>query len=186
MANSPVCSIPNCGKPAARRGWCNAHYLRNYRHGTPLTGGTRHGDPMRFYTEAILTYGGDECLLWPHATDKAGYPRMRVNGRSQYVTRLLCEELYGPAPTPKHEAAHTCGRGSDGCVTKRHLEWKTRAENEGAKIEHGTSNRGARNGRAKLSDTEMVEIRALKGIKTRREIAALYGIHFTHVTRVQR
>ncbi|MDB5612048.1 MAG: hypothetical protein JWP25_8948 [Bradyrhizobium sp.] len=40
MADSPICSIPNCGKPALNiRGYCNAHYIRWRRHGDPLGGG---------------------------------------------------------------------------------------------------------------------------------------------------
>lgn len=32
MANSRVCSIPNCGKPVAnRRGWCANHYRREWK-----------------------------------------------------------------------------------------------------------------------------------------------------------
>lgn len=30
------CSIPECEKPARRRGWCHMHYTRWWRHGDPL------------------------------------------------------------------------------------------------------------------------------------------------------
>ncbi|CAO0835154.1 HNH endonuclease OS=Streptomyces microflavus OX=1919 GN=Smic_80730 PE=4 SV=1 [Streptomyces microflavus] len=43
------------------------------------------------------------------------------------------------------------------------LRWGSRSENEGDKVQHGTSNRGAGNGWAKLSDDDVREIRRLIG-----------------------
>lgn len=39
-----VCSIANCGKPAAKRGYCNAHYLKLIRYGNPLGGSWSWGE----------------------------------------------------------------------------------------------------------------------------------------------
>lgn len=38
MASSRLCAIPECGKAAEKRGWCNGHYIRWRRHGDPLAG----------------------------------------------------------------------------------------------------------------------------------------------------
>lgn len=35
-----ICAVAECASEAAKRGWCNAHYLRWRRHGDPLAGGT--------------------------------------------------------------------------------------------------------------------------------------------------
>lgn len=35
----PICSIEECSRPTAVRGWCVAHYSRWQRHGDPLVGG---------------------------------------------------------------------------------------------------------------------------------------------------
>lgn len=34
-----ICSIPDCSRKHASRGWCGAHYERWKRHGDPLSGG---------------------------------------------------------------------------------------------------------------------------------------------------
>jgi hypothetical protein len=34
--SEPTCSIDDCTVPARRRGWCNRHYQRWYKHGDPL------------------------------------------------------------------------------------------------------------------------------------------------------
>lgn len=36
MANSPICSVPGCGKQHLARGWCTQHYQRWRKYGDPL------------------------------------------------------------------------------------------------------------------------------------------------------
>lgn len=36
MATDRICSIPECGNPHSKRGYCNTHFLRWKRHGDPL------------------------------------------------------------------------------------------------------------------------------------------------------
>jgi len=84
---------------------------------------------------------GYECLIWPYAkTNKGygvGYGRTKINGRKQIVSRIICEAVRGAPPTPRHEAAHSCGNGHLGCCTKRHLFWKTPEENWEDRRRHG-------------------------------------------------
>jgi hypothetical protein len=125
MANSRLCSIPNCGKPHYGRSFCHAHYQRFKRQGDPLGGGTTaHGEAIRYFNDVVLPYDGDECLMWPYAKGSRGYGIVCIDGIKRIIGRLLCAECNGPPPTPKHEAAHSCGKGKEGCVTKRHLSWK--------------------------------------------------------------
>lgn len=184
MALSPICSIPDCGKPAWNvRGWCNAHYHRWLDHGDPLGGGRSHapkGELLRFYREVVLPYEGDECLIWPYTRTGKGYAKIG----DEYVHRLLCEERHGPPPTPGHQSAHSCGKGMSGCVTKHHLDWKTPSANQMDRVEHGTSNRGEHCGSAKLKEEQVREIRALRGEKTRRELGAIYSVNPATITSI--
>ncbi len=145
-----ICSIENCGKPHLSRGWCGSHYWRWHKHGDPLSGRIDNGEAGRYFREVVLVYDGTDCLLWPYSCNDSGYGRMQFDGRVQIVSRLACEEEHGPAPTPKHDAAHSCGKGHLACVAKRHMSWKTRAENMADKIVHGTSSRGIKSGAAKI------------------------------------
>ena len=171
-----ICSIEGCGKLAGRRTWCDTHYRRWLAHGDPLkTVKTPNGEKARFYRDVVLAYEGDECLTWPYSTGN-GYGYMRLNGRHVSVTRSICEEVHGPAPTPNHEAAHSCGKGHLACVTKRHLFWKTPVENNEDKIEHGTHNRGERHPFSKITEAEAREILGLKGQMSQGKIAKKFGI----------
>lgn len=148
----PICSVPDCGKPSLARGWCSAHWHRHRRLGDPLGGGKMRapvGEPLRYLREVVLAFDGDECLIWPYARTSSGYGNLGIEDGNAVVSRLVCERVYGPPPTPDHEAAHSCGRGHEGCVTQNHLSWKTATENQADRVAHGTVNSGQRNGRWK-------------------------------------
>ena len=150
MAEPRLCSIPGCGKPRLARGWCSAHWHRWRRNGDPHVGGKMRasvGEPLRYLRETVLEYEGDDCLIWPYAKTSSGYGNVYMDDRNHVVSRLVCEATHGPAPSAEHEAAHLCGKGHDGCVTKGHLVWKTPTENQADKAVHGTDNAGPRNGR---------------------------------------
>lgn len=177
-----TCSIDGCGRSSRRRGWCNKHYGRWRRHGDPLAGGTIQGAPMQWLRDH-LDYTGDECLIWPFSRT-CGYGNLYIDGKSALISRLMCEHRHGPPPTPKHEAAHSCGRGPLGCVNGSHLRWATPKENNADKLIHGTHNRGDRNGTAKLTDADVLAIRSITGI-SQEEIARRYGISQVHVSRIK-
>ena len=148
--------------------------MRFRRHGDPLGGGRRRGEPLAFLETTVVSFGGDECLIWPFATGSDGYGRVWRNGKMCLVHRLVCEREHGPPPTPKHHAAHLCGKGHLGCVNRTHLEWKTPEENCADRLAHGTSARGERHGRSKLTEAQVLEIRA--STMPPRELAKEYGI----------
>jgi hypothetical protein len=185
VANSRICSVDGCDKPAHGRGWCKAHYLRWRRRGDPSAGRTAVGEPERFYREVVRPYDGKECLPWPFAQTK-GAAIVIIDGNRHYVARLICEHVHGPAPTPEHEAAHSCGNGHLRCVAKGHLSWKTKAANEADKLIHGTHNRGERHPLRKLTEDEVRQIRALKGNLLQREIAEKFGISREQVSGIHR
>jgi hypothetical protein len=178
MAGPRICTIPNCGKKRFGHGLCSAHYYRWRTHGDPLGGGTPYGEPMRYFLNEVLSYEGDECLIWPYARNGAGYGHMLVDGRTQLISRLVCTAEFGPAP-PQHEAAHSCGKGHEGCVNPKHLRWATPVGNAADRLTHGTQVR-------KLSSAQVDEIRALKGVVSQTKLASRFGVNQTTVSRIHR
>lgn len=179
MATTPICSVENCDKPAAsgRRGYCSAHYKRWYRYGDPTTQKKiPNGEAVRFLEEVVFEYEGSGCLTWPYSRTTAGYGRLLYKGKYHHASRLACEVENGPAPTDRHEAAHSCGKGHLGCVARKHMRWATPTENQADKLKHGTMTRGEKHGNAKLTEEDVHEIRAMKGKLYQREIAEIYGV----------
>lgn len=182
-----ACSVNGCNRNShcqarGRLGYCGTHYNRFRKYGDPLkikTAAT--GELLRFYNEDVQAYEGESCLIWPYTKDGNGYGRMYIDGKAVSVSRFLCRDINGEPPTEKHQAAHLCGNGHLGCVTKRHLVWKTVAENHADKVKHGTHNRGERCPVSKLTESDVVGIRALRGIEKLDEIASRYGITKSNV-----
>lgn len=124
-------------------------------------------------------YRGDDCLLWPFSRHSNGYGNFGRQGQQYYAHRFMCELVHGAPPTPKHHAAHSCGRGDQGCVHPRHVFWKTPGENQLDREDHGTKNTGPR---GKITVEQKREIIALRGQLTQAEIAELYGITRSRVS----
>lgn len=182
-----LCSIPGCGNPHDAQGWCRVHYGRWRMHGDPLASVrilSSAGEGVAFLENTAFIYEGDECLLWPFGRDGNGRAQLHYEGRMRKAHRVVCERTHGAPPTPKHHAAHLCGNGHLGCVAKRHLAWKTPAENVADKLVHGTHNRGERHNQAKLTTEQVKDIR--EGNETLSETASKYGISIGHVSSIRR
>lgn len=89
------------------------------------------------------------------------YLRQEVSlgtGDRRKVATIVCETFHGPRPSG-YEVSHLNGDSLDNRA--ENVAWKTRAENERDKVAHGTSNRGARQHQAKLTDEDVREIRRM-------------------------
>ena len=126
---------------------------------------------------ANADYQGDECLIWPFYRNPNGYGQFGHLGKMCWAHRYMCELINGPAPSHKHESAHSCANGHGGCVHPKHLSWKTRSGNLLDCTEHGTHPRNVYGLNGRLSQEQVQEIRELKGKKTQAEIAVMFGVH---------
>lgn len=126
------------------------------------------------WLEEHVTYRKPECLIWPFSTVR-GYGSLSHNAKRLYAHRVMCEMVNGPAPSPKHLAAHWCGRGDLGCVHPMHIQWKLPAENQEDRKLHGTAYRGRLTYNA-ITREQRDQILELAKSKTHDEIAPLFGI----------
>lgn len=125
---------------------------------------------------AHVGYQDDWCLMWPFGSKLHGYGQMSHLGVRYYAHRLMCELAHGAPPSPLHEAAHSCGRGHEGCVNPQHLSWKTKSENLLDCRQHGTQVRSKFGIGGRLNAEIAQQIRELKGVKLQREIAEQFNV----------
>lgn len=126
-----------------------------------------------------------ECILKPNSL--SGYPTLGLsaNGRSKTyrVHRLVLLAFVGPCP-PGHEACHEDNDRENARLSN--LRWDTRVSNMADRIKHGTSNRGARNARIKLTEADVHEIRRrLKAGENRTSISASFGVKPNAVSKIK-
>lgn len=128
------------------------------------------------WLRAHVEHQGDDCLIWPFSRNPvSGYGYFSYNGEGpRRAHRFMCELAHGAPPTPAHEAAHSCGKGHEGCIHPCHLSWKTHAENQRDRARHGTAKRESRRGRWKLTPEQVAEIRSSSDSVT--VLAARYSV----------
>lgn len=179
------CAVDGCDKPIRSLGFCSAHYRRLWRHGSPTAGQTGKGAPKRFLRSLVGTESAD-CIAWPYAIDKTGYGMVSHEGRMQTAARVVCIMVNGPPPTPRHEAAHNCGKGNEGCVNPRHLRWATHQENQADRLDHGTDNRGdKKRSFTKLDEEKVRTIRAMAvSGSSHGELSELYGVSKSNISAI--
>lgn len=169
------CSVAGCvSKGRVRKGLCDSHYWRVKQYGTPFGGRAIRGEAER-YIRSQVDYQGDDCLIWPYARISAGYGTLTVDGKLQYAHRFMCTLVNGPPEDNANQARHTCGKGHLGCINPNHLIWGTRSENQLDRADHLTSIRGTSHPQNKLTEQEVLSIRAMVG-QSPREVGSKFGV----------
>lgn len=133
------------------------------------------------------SHTGEACLPFPFYRNPNGYGIVWTDRKHRIgAHRLMCLQAHGGPPTPDHEAAHSCGKGHDGCCNPRHLRWATRSENQKEAVAHGrkftrpvVQAKGEKHGRAKLSESDVRHIRQAVSERTAtaKELALSFGVH---------
>jgi hypothetical protein len=136
------------------------------------------------FLRGFVGWSSDECLPWPYAKTDRGYGLAVVNGKQKMASHWMCIIAHGEPPFPKAEAAHSCGNAW--CVSPLHVRWATHSENCRDKEKHGTTNRGERCGRSKLTNEQVKEIISLKGKALGREVAQQYPVGVSAVYKIWR
>jgi len=121
--------------------------------------------------------------------DGEGYPRVCLSKAGKEATRrthqLVLEAFVGPKPEG-YVTRHLNGIPSDNRV--ENLCWGTQMQNQADRKLHGTSNEGERGGGSKLTETQVLEIRALysTGRYTQQVLGDLYGAAQTNISLIVR
>lgn len=109
-------------------------------------------------------------------------PSVGGKQRPEAVHRLVCIAFHGPCPAGM-ECRHKDGDPANN--KPGNLQWGTRLENQRDCLEHGTTNVGARNGRAKLSHEDMLALgQRARAKEDPKALAAEYAVSVSYVRNI--
>lgn len=174
------CQIPDCGKPHYGHGFCMMHWKRWRRWGDPLVthkGKRIHTDEERFWQKVLKT---NSCWLWTASLSRTGHGNFSTNGQIGRAHRFSYELHRGAVPDGLL-VLHDCGNAA--CVNPAHLYVGTQLRNMQDRDRHGTTARGERAGRARLTAEQVAEIRMRYDLGTvsMQQLANEYGVGQTTV-----
>lgn len=137
----------------------------------------------RFYSK-VEPDPNSGCWLWTGNPIRGGYGTFRVGRDTKLAHRYSWELRHGEVP--RLHVCHHCD--TPACVNPDHLFLGTDADNSSDKIAKGRARylRGASNGRAKLSDADVAEIRSLyaRGGISQQRIGEMYGVTQNMVSKI--
>ena len=192
------CSVSGCDNKYRSTSFCSAHWKINKKYGTPT--------PLCWCGEPAQTHAGnqgasilctthtltarfwayvdiknlDECWEWTGTKTAANYGLIYWNGKLEYAHRLSLEMDGRPVPSRWH-ACHTCDNPP--CVNPSHLFAGTPKENVMDKVSKGRHTYGETHPNAKLSNTEVKNIRKLASEGMfQSDIAHTYGLNESYVS----
>jgi hypothetical protein len=146
---------------------------------------------VRTYYAGRGRFAGRLYRAKPHKVriSRHGYPMTSLckDGKTHQATvsRLVLMAFVGHPPPGRPYACHNNGQPANNRLCN--LRWGSNAENQADRVTHGTSNRGAANGRAKFTEDDVRHIRSLltDGL-SQTYIAGEYGVDPSAISNIKR
>ena len=160
---SNLCKIKGCGGKRTSRGWCQTHYVRWLKYGSPYINhrpirkrgmSKREVGLFERKQSKILSNG---CLVSTAWLDPNGYRPIKYKGKEMYLHRISLELFIGRSLQKGEQANHKCHNPA--CFNPHHLYIGDQAQNIRDAVERGTNPKGELHGRHYLTETDVLEIR---------------------------
>jgi hypothetical protein len=126
-----TCNVPNCSLPVKGHGWCNKHYQRWSKTGSP-TGSTRPSLAERMDCQLVPTVNG--CIEWTGTRMRQGYGKIGIGTKVFLTHRIAWELANGPIPDGLL-VCHACDNPP--CCNVDHLFLGTVADNNADRDQKG-------------------------------------------------
>lgn len=119
--------------------------------------------------------GEADCWPWKRAIDREGYGRFTFEKKRKFAHRIAYLLAYGEIPRGL-KVLHRCDNPI--CVNPAHLFLGSHQDNMSDRNGKGRTAKGERNGRAKLTESQVGEIRDWRKVgASYRSIASRFGIN---------
>jgi HNH endonuclease len=154
-------------------------------------------DRIRFES-SFLKGGESECWEWTGGKRPAGYGKFHIRRRAFGAHRVSFALQFGDFPS-EYSICHRCD--NPGCVNPHHLFAATHAENMADMARKGRAKapnknykitcperiiKGEAHVASKLSESDVLEIRRLRGSVKQKQLAERFGIGIAQVCRIQK
>lgn len=152
-----MCKEEECERAVYVRGWCRRHYYLWYTYGDPQNVPTRALPPYERLMRHVVEDG--ECWILDLVPSDSGYVNISLGRKDERTTahRFVYEHCNGPIPEGL-QVRHKCDRRN--CIQPKHLELGTHQDNMDDRSERQRGVKGERSGMAKLTEMDVLAIRA--------------------------
>jgi len=121
------------------------------------------------------------CWEWTGSLNFDGYAQMSINNKKGSVHRIMYTYIYGDIPSNRPLILHRCDNPK--CCNPTHLYAGTIHNNVDDRIKRNRSKIGEKHGMAKLTEKQVLEIRASK--ETQRVLAKRFNVSQINIGRIK-
>jgi hypothetical protein len=171
---NPTCSIDGCERPYFQRGWCQTHYTRNRRNGSPEALHRKYARTPEQRFDEYRKEMPSGCIEWQGGKGTGGYGSFRKDNKSWPAHRWIWIRTYGPIPDGL-VVRHKCDNPP--CTNTDHLELGTTQDNTQDMVDRERQTRGSIHHKAKLTERQVADIRnALRNGARPKDLGEYYGV----------
>ena len=123
------------------------------------------------------TTDDNQCWIWNGGKNSAGYGCVGKDGKMFLVHRISLAKKIGRELNAKEDARHVCPNlPNRKCYNPEHLQVGTRKQNMEDMVAYGRSQTGIKNHHSKLTEEDVISIRALRSEFLLSELAKRFGV----------
>lgn len=139
---------------------------------------------QRFWDKIDKTSSENGCWLWTASCNNYGYGQFNLNGKMRLPHRLTLAQHLGRPLLQGMVATHQCPGGPNRkCCNPTHLKEASIIDNMQDMVRDGNSIRGIKHPKCKLTEAQVLEIRASD--KSQKELAQIYNIAISTVSDIK-
>jgi len=168
------CSIDECQGKYLSRGFCHKHYRAAFKpKGDPLRSEFSFSAAREYLENKTERIPFSTCWYWTGYVANDGYGVKSMRDHPVKVHRLSYVVYNGPIDDGL-VVRHSCHERT--CINPNHLSIGTPRDNAQDMVEADRQASGKKHGMAKLTESQVLEIRALAGRFTHREIGERFNV----------
>ena len=123
------------------------------------------------------TTDDNQCWIWNGGRNSAGYGCVGKDGSMFLVHRISLEKKIGRKLDIKEDARHMCPNVPNRkCYNPEHLQVGTRKQNMEDMVVYGRSQTGTKNYHSKLTEDDVISIRAIRNMFLLSELAEMFSV----------